>query len=272
MSRIIRPMDTRLLWLGVLLASAFVAPAYGQSQPAPNASLAGSTISDWKGKVQLQLPGQTMSSPRHGEALPTGTLIDTNDGRLLLRLTDGSQVLVRAHTRLMLKQISAGDWNYLQLLLGRILAHVSKRTGGAPPFQLGTPTAVISVRGTRFEVEVNRHNITEVDVFEGLVEVAGAGNNGPSVLVEPDFSTRVGQDAVPESPRPTDEIRPVDRSEREMDSEHGLEIEREQEPPSTEKPGTSDITPDVETPSAEPPALPSPQISPAQSPRSRNEG
>lgn len=256
MTRSIRSMGTRWLWLGVLLACASVAVAHGQSQPAPTASLAGATISDWKGKVQVQLPEQTMSYPRRGEGLPVGTLIDTNEGKLLLQLPDGSQVLVRAHTRLLLKQPSLGDWNYLQLFLGQILARVSKRTGGAPPFQLATPTAVISVRGTRFEVAVNRHNVTEVDVFEGLVAVAGT-ENGPPVLVEPGFSTRVGRDAVPESPRPTDEIRPeADRSERELDSKHGLEIEREQKTPSTESPATSDVSPDAATPSAEPPSTP----------------
>jgi hypothetical protein len=256
MTRSIRSMGTRWLWLGVLFACASVAAAHGQSQPAPDASLAGATISDWKGKVQLQLPGQTMSSPRRGEGLPAGTVIDTIDGRLLLQLPDRSQVLVRAHTHLLLKQPSLGDWNYLQLFLGQILARVSKRTGGAPPFQLATPTAVISVRGTRFEVDVNRYNVTEVDVFEGLVAVAGA-ENGPSVLLEPGFSTRVGQDAVPESPRPTDEIRPdADKSEREMDSKHGLEIEREQETPSAESPGTSDLSPDAAPSSAEPPSTP----------------
>src|SRR5260370_4608142 len=197
-----------------------------------------------------------MSSPSRGEDLPAGTVIETIDGRLLLQLPDRRQVLVRAHTRLLLKQPRLGDWNYLQLFLGQILARVSKRTGGAPPFQLATPTAVISVRGTRFEVDVNRHNITEVDVFEGLVAVAGA-ENGPPVLVEPGFSTRVGQDGVPESPGPTDEIRPdADESESEMDSKHGLEIEREQETPSTESPGTSDVSPDAATPSAGPPSTP----------------
>lgn len=251
MTRFIGPTGTRLLRLGVLFACASAAATQGQVQPA-NAYLAGATISDWKGKVQLQLPGQTMSPPSRGEGLPEGTLIDTDEGRILLQLQDKSQVLVRAHTRLILKQPSVGDWSYLQLLLGRILAHVSKRTGGATPFQLGTPTAVISVRGTRFEVDVNRHNVTEVDVFEGLVAVQGAGNNGPPALVEPGFSTRVGQDTVPESPRPTEEIRPdADGSEREMDLEHGLEIDGKQvPPPSSETQGTGDTTPDMETSSA----------------------
>jgi hypothetical protein len=121
---------------------------------------------------------------------------------------------------MLLKQPAAGDWNYLELLLGRIRAQIRKRTGGAPPFQLGTSSAVIAVRGTHFDVEVNPHNVTEVDVFEGLVEVSGRHVPGPSVLLEHGFSTRVGMDTPPEPPRPTEEIRPqVERPDQEMESE-----------------------------------------------------
>jgi hypothetical protein len=67
---------------------------------------------------------------------------------------------------------------------------------------------VIAVRGTRFDVEVNQHNVTEIDVFEGLVEVARRGVLGPTVLLEPGFSTRVGMDAGPEPPSPTEDLRP----------------------------------------------------------------
>jgi hypothetical protein len=50
--------------------------------------------------------------------------------------------------------------------------------------------------------------VTEVDVFDGLVEVAAPTILGSSVLVSPGFSTRVGMGTAPESPVPTREIRP----------------------------------------------------------------
>jgi hypothetical protein len=82
------------------------------------------------------------------------------------------------------------------------------------PFELGTPSAVIAVRGTQFDVEVNSRNVTEVDVVDGLVEVYGRNGEG-SVLLEPGFSTRVGLDSGPEQPEPTNEMRPeVERPER----------------------------------------------------------
>ncbi|GAC1670181.1 MAG: hypothetical protein PVS2B2_00520 [Candidatus Acidiferrum sp.] len=183
------------------------------STPA-TAVIAGAAIADWKGNVRLSLPGKSPSNPLRGEQLPPGTILDTGNGKLLLRLNDGSEVMVRAHTKLQVLQPSLSDPNYFQLLLGRIRALVSKRTGGAMPFELGTPSAVIAVRGTQFDVEVNPRNVTEVDVVDGLVEVYGRNAGGRSVFLEPGFSTRVGMDADPEQPEPTNEMRPdVERPE-----------------------------------------------------------
>jgi hypothetical protein len=200
------------------------------STPA-TAPIAGATIAEWKGNVRLSLPGQSASNPLRGEQLPPGTILDTGSGRMLLRLSDGSEVIVRAHTRLQVQQPSLTDPSYFQLLLGRIRALINKRTGGAVPFELGTPSAVIAVRGTQFDVEVNPRNVTEVDVVDGLVEVYGRNVNGGSVLLEPGFSTRVGMDSGPEQPEPTNEMRPeVERpepGENEISGKSELEVEFE---------------------------------------------
>jgi hypothetical protein len=123
------------------------------------------------------------------------------------------------------------DPSYFQLLLGRIRALINKRTGGAAPFELGTPSAVIAVRGTQFDVEVNPRNVTEVDVMDGLVEVYGRNVAGGSVLLDPGFSTRVGMGSGPEQPEPTHEMRPeVERpesGENEISGKSELEVEFE---------------------------------------------
>ena len=183
-----------------------LAPAQEPNPVPVNAPFAGATISDWKGKVHVSLPGQSPSIPTIGETLPPGTVLETGGGRLLLQLADGSQVLIRAHARLTVEQPVPSERGYFQLLLGRIRATINKRTGGAPPFELGTPSAVIAVRGTQFEVAVNQRQETEVDVFEGVVEVTGR-RSSTSVLVHAGYSTRVGVDTAPETPRPTAEMR-----------------------------------------------------------------
>ncbi len=194
------------LWAVFCLCAAQAqVPAPGSS-PAP---FAGAIVSEWKGEVHVQLPGTSMSWPTRGQVLPSGTVLDTGDGRLVLVLrTDESQIVVQPHTRLMVREPAPGNWNAVEILLGRVRAYIRKRTGGAPPFEMGTPSAVIAVRGTRFDVEVNRAGVSEVDVFDGLVEVASSTIPGSSVLVSPGFSTRVGIGTPPETPVPTGEIRP----------------------------------------------------------------
>src|SRR5712664_250780 len=220
------------LCLAFFWVSAGMTAAQEQPGSAPaTAAIAGATIAEWKGNIRLTLPGQSPSNPLRGEQLPPGTILDTGRGRLLLRLSDGSEVMVRAHTRLQLQQPSLTDPSYFQLLLGRIRALINKRTGGAVPFELGTPSAVIAVRGTQFDVEVNPRNVTEVDVVDGLVEVYGRNATGGSVLLEPGFSTRVGMDSGPEQPEPTNEMRPeVERpepGENEISGKSELEVEFE---------------------------------------------
>jgi FecR-like protein len=217
-------MKTRFTFsmIVILLGCLFVAAQEPQTGPI-NAPFAGATVSDFKGRISIQLPGHGFSAPSRGLVLPAETLISTEDGgRMLLRLSDGSDLLVRSNTRLVLKQPETGTWRYLQLLVGRVRAEIQKRLGGAPGFQIGTPSAVISVRGTSFDVEVNRTGITEVDVHEGIVQLDSAKGMGESVLVRAGFSSRVGFESGPESPRPTRDMRPdVDRPGHIDDKHHG---------------------------------------------------
>ena len=194
------------LWGTLFLCVAHAQSTNAGLTPAP---FAGAVISEWKGEVHVQLPATSRSAPKRGQVLPAGTLIETGEGRLVLVLrTDESEILVQPHTRLVVSEPAPGNWNAIEILLGHVRAYIRKRTGGAPPFQMGTPSAVIAVRGTRFDVEVNRRGVSEIDVFDGLVEVASATASGSSVLVRPGFSTRVGMGTPPETPVPTGEIRP----------------------------------------------------------------
>jgi hypothetical protein len=204
--RVISRFAVIALLLGwVAVSAAQIKP---RAQSVSNVPLGGGFVSEWTGQISLQLPGKPSSKPKRGERLPVGTLIETHAGIMVLTLKDDSQILIRPHTRLVLKQPARGDWEYLKVIVGWIRAYITIRTGGAPPFELGTPSAVVAVRGTRFNVIVNKAGTTEVDVFKGLVEVAGIGIPGKSVLVRPGFSTRVAVGKPPITPVPTYDIRP----------------------------------------------------------------
>jgi hypothetical protein len=205
-----------LTMIGVLLyGSSGYAQEASPATAAASAPYAGATISDFKGKVSIQLPARAFAAPVRGEVLPPDTTVSTDDGRLLLKLSDGSDVLVRAHTKLLLKQPEANGWKYFQILVGRVRTQIQKRLGGSPAFQIGTPSAVISVRGTKFDVEVDRRGFTEVDVEEGVVELEAVTGRGESVMITAGFSSRVGMETGPEVPRPTQDLRPqLDRPSR----------------------------------------------------------
>jgi uncharacterized membrane protein YgcG len=211
-----------LLWLLLFsLLAAAQEPQNSTQSPLMSAPFAGATVSDFKGKVSIQLPGQGFSTPSRSLVLPAETLISTEDsGRMLLRLGDGSDLLVRSNTRLVLKAPEPGAWRYVQMLFGHVRAEIQKRLGGAPGFQIGTPSAVISVRGTSFDVEVNRAGITEVDVHEGVVQLDSAKGMGESVLIRAGYSSRVGFESGPEAPRHTGDMRPELDRPGSMDNKH----------------------------------------------------
>ena len=182
-----------------LLTILVLAGANGQT-PGPTTLPVGSaTIADLKGDVQIHSPQGEAVNAQRGAALTAESKIDTAKGSILLNLEDGSQVLVKSNSHVVLKAPTQGKGYWLELLLGKINAKVQKRLGNAPSFRMGTPTAVITVRGTRFSVEVDKKERTQVEVFEGLVEVAGFFQGAP-VMVRPGFSTGVEHNRAPEAP------------------------------------------------------------------------
>ncbi len=181
----------------------FFSAASGQSPQPREASLSvgSATVSEVKGEAQFHTPqGMGMVSQR-GLFLTAESTIETGKGSVLLSLQDGSQVLVKPHSRVVLKSPIQGKGYFLELILGKIMAQVQKRLGNSPSFRMGTPTAVITVRGTRFAVEVTKKNKTIVNVFDGLVAVTGVNEFEHPVLLPPGFWTEVAINHVPREPR-----------------------------------------------------------------------
>jgi hypothetical protein len=199
----------RLLQLaGLLLSLASVCLAVDQkTQPQPASLPVGSAVvAKFKGDVSLRSPTGEALAPRPGLVLDAESTIEIGKGSLLLNLRDGSEVLIQSHSRVVLKSPAAEGGFYLQLLLGKLMAKIRKRLGEEPAFRIGTPSAVITVRGTRFEVRVNKKNHTYVEVFDGVVLVQGLVPNSPAVLLQPGFSTDVAPNRIPTPPRRVNDI------------------------------------------------------------------
>ena len=149
-----------------------VVPALTFVSWAQDTQSSGSVSTGWakliemKGEVQVQLPAQALFPASREMILPAGSSLQTKKGSALLQLSDGSEVLVKSNSSVLLKSPAENEHRYFELLLGKIRATIKKRVQGEPNFRLGTPTAVITVRGTQFKVEVNNKLVTSVVVYE----------------------------------------------------------------------------------------------------------
>jgi hypothetical protein len=186
-----------------LMMVVFLPLVLAQTEPPQQTVLpiGSAVVSEIKGEVVFTSPQGAFITAQRGSTLAADSRIETAKGSLLLELQDGSQVLVKGHSTVVLRAPNQGKGYSLELFIGKILVKVQRRLGGTPSFRMGTPSAVITVRGTRFWVEVNKKRKTFVDVFEGVVEVAGFTAGSPPVLIRPGFSTGVEIERAPEEPR-----------------------------------------------------------------------
>ena len=185
----------------LLLVALAGQPQQRAQEDAAPLALGSAVIADLKGEVALHTPDGSALVAQKGQTLAADTTIETKTGSVLLNLADGSQVLIKPHTRTQLQAPEKAKGNFLQLFLGNVVAKVQKRLGIEPSFRMGTPTAVITVRGTHFSVEVTKKNKTIIEVFDGLVEVTALAAPGHPVMIRPGFSTQVGIDGAPDNPR-----------------------------------------------------------------------
>ncbi len=145
-------------------------------------------IASVTGAALVSNGGQAPTAAQRGDVLFPGEEIDTRGGgHLAIELTDGSLVLVRPGSRVLLKDFQAANTlrEMFEVLLGRVRVKISHFGGKPNPYRINSPTASIAVRGTEFSVAVNGVGDTEVIVYEGLVEVTSLSNPQNKVLVHP---------------------------------------------------------------------------------------
>jgi ferric-dicitrate binding protein FerR (iron transport regulator) len=128
-----------------------------------------------------------------GDAVePRQIIITGPDGFAVFQVSDGSTFEVFPNARVVFRE-NAGSWrDLLDVLLGRVKVHIQK-LGGQPNYnRVRTPTAVISVRGTVFDVAIeDEDDTTLVSVEEGQVGVQHLLKPGPERILNPGESIRV---------------------------------------------------------------------------------
>jgi hypothetical protein len=93
------------------------------------------------------------------------------DGFAIFEVSDGSRFEVYPNSRVIFRTNPANLGDLLELWLGRVKIHIQKLSGKPNYNRVTTPTAVISVRGTVFDVSAEDENSTLVSVDEGQVAV-----------------------------------------------------------------------------------------------------
>jgi hypothetical protein len=124
---------------------------------------------------------------------PKQIIITGPDGYAKFQLADGSTFEVFQNTRAVFHD-SPGWEEMLNVLIGRVKVYVEHKNG--PNHQrVTTQTAVISVRGTLFDVNVEDEDATTlVSVEEGVVDVRHLRFGGNGIQLHPGESIRVFRD------------------------------------------------------------------------------
>jgi len=125
------------------------------------------------GQVSLLKDSRFIALSTGDQVQVTEVIVSGADGHAMLQVTDGSTIEVFPNSQMVFRH-NTGDWkDLLDLIIGRVQVHIEHLLGDKPnPTRIMTPTAVISVRGTTFEVTVEEADeTTQVDVEEGTVVV-----------------------------------------------------------------------------------------------------
>jgi hypothetical protein len=138
--------------------------AYAQMGTAAQVVEAQGQVSLWRDNQEWALfPGNLVQL---GQTIITGP-----DGFATLEVSDGSSFLVYPDSKVVFRKNPGSLRDLIDVFLGRVKIHINRLGGEPNPTRVYTPTAVISVRGTTFEVSVDESEVTTVFVVEGTVGV-----------------------------------------------------------------------------------------------------
>lgn len=134
------------------------------------------------GAVRWRSEGSSWQVAAPGQTLGAGSELETaDDASAMLRLADGSRVMLTPNSQLVLDILSRYAQGLMadtrvRLLRGQteVLANPQKRSN--QHLQIQTPSAQAVVRGTRFRVDFTE-GVTREETLEGAVGVAGAGKD-----------------------------------------------------------------------------------------------
>ncbi|MGD2077587.1 MAG: FecR domain-containing protein [Chloroflexota bacterium] len=139
-------------------------------------------IAAYTGTVEVQSTvGDSWQSATDASEIDAGGGVRTGEeSSVVINFPDRSRTMMSAYTELSVLTMSLEEEQgdriiILQQQSGRTENHVEPLPSAGSIFEIRTPVATISVRGTAFTVDVAQDGTTHVDVSEGRVQVAAQG-------------------------------------------------------------------------------------------------
>ena len=183
----IRFLNKAVAWIAAAVILAAICLPAAKAQIHSEAA----TIATMSGRVSIERAGELWAITA-GQAIESGQVIVTGrDGSAQLGLPDGSVIEVFPNSRIIYRANRFNVRDLLDVYLGKVRLHIQHLFPGDTPMRVTSPTAVISVRGTVFEVEVDAAQDTTVSVDTGAVSVRHRLLPGGEVMVEAGQSLQV---------------------------------------------------------------------------------
>lgn len=163
----------------VAITAAVTKPARAQQMAETGriVALNGRVSAERSGDLWALAPGQTIGS---GQVVVTGP-----DGYAQLELSDHSIIEVFPNSRVIFRPNRTNWRDLIDIYLGKIRLQIQHLTNDDSPYHVASPTAVISIRGTVLDVEVDPIEDTTVRVETGSVNVRHRLLPGKEVVVQP---------------------------------------------------------------------------------------
>ena len=164
-----------------------------------------STLEVLDGVVAVSHDGSSFAMGRDGDLMQEGDVIRTGESaHAVLTFFDGSVIELEPGSEIRvatLQATSAGDLLMtMQQTIGRSWHVVSRTLTPNSKYEVRTPAATATVRGTAFLVTVDALGRSNIQTTDGVVGMIGSGQE---VLVPPGFQSTVLPGGVPEPTTPT---------------------------------------------------------------------
>lgn len=157
------------------------------------------TLISVKGKVQVKTVSGEQISAETGLVLSEGEQVSTGfNGEVRIKYPNETIVELGANSKVTIER--CGEENLSNLTVG-VLRALVKKLKVREKFEIKTPTAVCSVRGTEFLVEVSADLMTRVSVFSGNVAARNVAGLGEEILLHPQERIEIQQNLPPGLPQ-----------------------------------------------------------------------